>query len=315
MIVHNVNMAGSATRLRILTRIKLCGLPTLPGHGRSNKLGYIRVYSRQQATNTTSTAQYCLHLVKQYDYENFLSVLLLPQTARTTALAIRAFNVELSQVSDVTSETLMAKMRLQFWRETLSQIYKSTAPRQPVAMELQRAVKQHGLSKRWLQNLIDSRENQLNNKQFASLAAVEDYCEMSNSSLYYLILQGLGIKNVHADHAASHLGKAEGILKLVRGVPHYGAKRKVFLPREIMLKYGVSDEDVIRGSKEQKVRDVIYDTASLAHHHLDQARGLIRSVPKDAEGFCLHPCCCCGSLSQGFTAHSFSCFDSVLNKA
>lgn len=30
----------------------------------------------------------------------------------------------------------MAKMRLQFWRETLDDIYKDKAPKQPVAMAL-----------------------------------------------------------------------------------------------------------------------------------------------------------------------------------
>ena len=43
-----------------------------------------------------------------------------------------------SQVQDVTSEILIAKMRLQFWREALDDIYNGNAPRQPVALELYR---------------------------------------------------------------------------------------------------------------------------------------------------------------------------------
>lgn len=44
-----------------------------------------------------------------------------------------------------------------------------------------------------------------------------------------------GVENVHADHAASHLGKAEGLARLVRGVPHNAARRNVLLPRDIMV--------------------------------------------------------------------------------
>lgn len=43
-----------------------------------------------------------------------------------------------SQIQDLTSEVLIAKMRLQFWRETLDKIYSDNVPRQPVAMELHR---------------------------------------------------------------------------------------------------------------------------------------------------------------------------------
>ncbi|XP_042219033.1 NADH dehydrogenase (ubiquinone) complex I, assembly factor 6-like isoform X6 [Homarus americanus] len=272
-----------------------------------------RLYGTSEARKPITTTHYCLDIVKQNDYENFLSVLLLPQNARATAVAIRAFNVELAQVSDMTSETLMGKMRLQFWRDTLDQIYQGTAPKQPVALELQRAVEMHRLSKRWLRSLIDSREEQLDNKQFASIASVENYSEKCNSPLYYLILQGLGIENVHADHAASHLGKAEGIMRLVRGVPHHGAKRKVLLPRDLMMKHGISQEDVIRGSQEQKVKDVIFDTASIAHQHLEHARSFINDVPKKAR-ICLLPSVAVATYLKALQRVQFDVFDSTLQR-
>ena len=46
----------------------------------------------------------------------------------------------------------------------------------------------------------------------------------------------LGIKNVHADHAASHLGKSYGLIKLLLGAPHQGLRGKVYLPMDIMAK-------------------------------------------------------------------------------
>lgn len=53
-------------------------------------------------------------------------------------------------------------------------------------------------------------------KHFNSLEDMEKYAEKSVSSVYYLILEGCGVKNVHADHAASHLGKAQGITQQLR---------------------------------------------------------------------------------------------------
>lgn len=37
----------------------------------------------------------------------------------------------------------------------------------------------------------------------------------------------------------------------------------------LQIKHGVSQENIIRGNRDQKVKDVIFDTASLAHQHLE----------------------------------------------
>lgn len=45
---------------------------------------------------------------------------------------------------------------------------------------------------------------------------MERYAEETVSTVYYLILNIAGISNIHADHAASHLGKAQGLSNLLR---------------------------------------------------------------------------------------------------
>jgi NADH dehydrogenase [ubiquinone] 1 alpha subcomplex assembly factor 6 len=40
---------------------------------------------------------------------------------------------------------------------------------------------------------------------------MENYCEQTASSMLYLILEILGVKNQNVDHAASHLGKGNAI--------------------------------------------------------------------------------------------------------
>lgn len=74
----------------------------------------------------------------------------------------------------------------------------------------------YSLQKRHLEKLITSRTNILKSKYFRSLEDIEKYAEESVSSIYYLLLSVAGIANVHADHAASHLGKAQGIANILR---------------------------------------------------------------------------------------------------
>lgn len=81
-----------------------------------------------------------------------------------------------------------------------------------------------------------------------------------------------GIENVHADHAASHLGKAQGITNMIRATPHSAQRRVINLPQEILLKHGVAQESLIRGKNDKPIRDVIFDIATRAKQHLDKVQ-------------------------------------------
>lgn len=73
-------------------------------------------------------------------------------------------------------------------------------------------MQKHSLSKHYFKRLIDIRLNTLRDYAFNDMNAVENYAEYSNSSIYYLLLQAHGITDINADHAASHMGKAHGIV-------------------------------------------------------------------------------------------------------
>ncbi len=44
-----------------------------------------------------------------------------------------------------------------------------------------------------------------------------------------------GVRDVNADHAASHIGKAFGIVTLLRATPHHASKGKVLLPNDVLM--------------------------------------------------------------------------------
>ncbi|KAF7226748.1 transcript variant X2 [Nothobranchius furzeri] len=179
--------------------------------------------------------KYCLDLVRSRDYEGFLSSLLLPEEVRLSSLALRAFNVELAQVKDSVSQKTIGLMRMQFWKTAIEEIFRDDPPNQPVSTELWRAVKRHNLTKRWLLRIITEREKDLDDKAYRNIQELEAYSENTQSSLLYLLLECLGITNVHADHAASHLGKAQGIVTCLRATPYHSSRRKVYLPMDVCM--------------------------------------------------------------------------------
>ncbi|XP_069677054.1 NADH dehydrogenase (ubiquinone) complex I, assembly factor 6 isoform X2 [Periplaneta americana] len=217
-----------------------------------------------------------------HDYENFLCTLLLPNNLRTSAFAIRAFNTEVAKVQDQVSDPRLGQMRMKFWEEVVERIYSDNAPSHPVALELHRATQQHKLSKRYLKRLVVARADHLTSATFSDLEAVESYAEQSVSPIYYLLLEAAGVQNIHADHAASHLGKAHGIANLIRSIPYNAQKRLVALPQDVLLRHSVSHEEILRFVTSQHFKDAVFDIAGRAKQHLDKARSLKNTVPKSA---------------------------------
>ncbi|XP_056618968.1 NADH dehydrogenase (ubiquinone) complex I, assembly factor 6 isoform X2 [Triplophysa dalaica] len=171
---------------------------------------------------------------------------------------------------------------MQFWKSAVEDIYRDDPPAHPISAELWRAVRKHTLTKRWMLRIINEREKDIEDRAYRNLQELEAYGENTQSSLLYLLLETLGVRNVHADHAASHIGKAQGILTCLRATPYNSRRRKVYLPMDICMLHGASQEDFIRDSREQNIRDVAYDIASQAHVHLQHARSFNMNVPRAA---------------------------------
>jgi len=242
-----------------------------------------RCFLRWSSTSAKQTpAQYCLDLVRKNDYENFLCTLLLSNNLRSSAFAIRAFNTEIALVEDQVKDEKIGLMRLKFWEDTLNNIYNNKPPKNPTSLELHRILQNTKLSKHYFKRLIEARFNKLNNSIFVDLDSLEKYAENTVSSIYYLILEAQGTKDVHTDHFASHLGKAHGIVTLIRSVPYNAQRRKIILPQDILMKHNISSESIFQGKSSKELKDVIFDVSSRAKQHLDKALSMKNQIKKES---------------------------------
>ncbi|XP_059613501.1 NADH dehydrogenase (ubiquinone) complex I, assembly factor 6 homolog [Phlebotomus argentipes] len=240
--------------------------------------------ARNLSSVSGSVSSYCLNSVKNHDYENFLALLLLDNSLMQKAFCIRAFNVEVARVNDQVSEAKIGEMRLKFWEDTIDKIFSPEdvpIPEHPIAKALKNTTMECKLSKMYFQRLVKSRRR-LGNVSFLTVKEMEDYAEQTNSSIYYLILEAAGVKNLHADHAASHLGKAQGISNIIRSLPHQRRNAIIPIPQETLLKHGVSQERIYRDQESDKgVENCVFEIATVAHQHLEKARSMKDQIPRD----------------------------------
>lgn len=257
--------------------------------------------------------QYCHDLVRKRDHNNYLALLLLPAEMRTVGMVAHAFNIELAQIQQQTSEVATAKARLEFWRTSLEDTYRGYPPAHPVLISLALCLEKSMVSNKWFDRFINIRKQHLSDLPFMTLHDAEEYGEYTVSTLFYILLEQLQCNNASAEHAASHLGKACSLVTLIRSVPYFIQNKKVFLPTELCYHHSVSNEDVIRNNNTTGVREVIYDTASQAFIHLEHVHKALPDLPVDCRRLLL-PRVSCDMFLEHLRQLDFDVYNSDLNR-
>ena len=105
---------------------------------------------------------YVLDTVRRADRDRFLGALFAPEPARADLLALLAFDHELARTRAVTREPMLARIRLEWWREAVAEAAGTAKPRaQPIVESLSEMVRRHGLAPERLVALIDAREEEI----------------------------------------------------------------------------------------------------------------------------------------------------------
>ena len=112
---------------------------------------------------------------------------------------------------------------------------------------------------------------------------METYCENTAASTLYLTLECLGVRDFKADRAISHIGKATGLVTLLRGTPYNCSKKQPKIPIDLMRECEFhNQESMLRGENSKELSEVIFQIASRAKVHLNSARGMAEELPKES---------------------------------
>ncbi|RYP21038.1 hypothetical protein DL765_002445 [Monosporascus sp. GIB2] len=255
--------------------------------------------------DTSKAKQYCVEQLRNSDYDSYLIRNFIPKSRQDAYDALRAFNLELVRLPELVSNPTIGQLRMQFWRDAVNNPFAGKPPKEPIMILLHKVLRElketdpYGSPssiKFWLQRLINTREKYMDNRPFISLTALEEYAENTYSTLMYSTLATLAIRSMHIDHLASHIGKACGIVAVLRGVPVLaapsppvkspsGAKAAsgrspvLLLPLDVMAEVGLREEDVYReGPGAEGFQDAVFKVATRAHDHLITAREMLKNI-------------------------------------
>ncbi|KAM6557091.1 hypothetical protein CsatB_004110 [Cannabis sativa] len=274
------------------------------------------------SSSLRASFSYCVQQVRSYDYHHYLCLLELPLNMRKAAFAIRAFNIETARAMDVASDPKIGLMRLLWWQEAIDKIYAKKAIEHPTAQALSSVIHENKITKGWLKRSVEARINDArreSNEIPEKIKELEQYAEDTASTILYTTLQAGGIRSTIADHAASHVGKASGLLLLIKSLPYHASRNRHFsyIPTEVAAKHGLLSKQggqiELHLDSRENLCSAVFDMASIANVHLQKARELAGKVPAEARPVLL-PAVPAQVLLDSLSQAHFDVFDPRLSR-
>jgi phytoene synthase len=199
---------------------------------------------------------YCGNLVRQQDPDRFLISLFAPAPVREALWALYAFNYEIARTREVVSETTMGLIRLQWWRDSIEELYKNETPRRhEVLMPLADAVKKYNLPKDLFLNLIYAREFDLENVAPTSMQGLLNYADFTTTPLTMLAQRITGDSDT--DDVVKAVSVNYALVGLVRSVPHYVSSHRCMLPEDILGESGIAVQKLYDFNQKENLPEVI----------------------------------------------------------
>jgi phytoene/squalene synthetase len=202
------------------------------------------------------STQGCARIVKQGDPDRFLATMAAPAHMRAAMFAVFAFNVEVTRAPWLTSEPMIAQIRLQWWRDVLDEIGSGgQVRRHEVATALAQVLDREGATV--LDRLVQARGWDIYSEPFEDAQHFQRYIQATGGGLMWAAARAVGVRA--GEQAIRQVGAAAGLANWLRAVPELTARgRKPLVDTQ---------------------PDAISALAREALRHLRSAR---KSVPRDA---------------------------------
>ncbi|MBW4022146.1 MAG: squalene/phytoene synthase family protein [Proteobacteria bacterium] len=149
--------------------------------------------------------------LRRHDPDRFLTVLFAPPERRETLITLFAFNHELARAREVASQSLLALMRLQWWRE----VVEGEAKPHEVATPLVALIAEGRLDRASMLALIEAREAEVD-ADFQTLEAWRFWLMNGAGGLAVAAGQVLGVDDGRVLQGLRLRGAAYGVAGLLR---------------------------------------------------------------------------------------------------
>lgn len=240
-----------------------------------------------------SAYSFCFDAVRRDDPDRWLASLFWPGPARPHTHALLAFSQEIAKVRNLVKEPMAGEIRLQWWREALTN---DEPAGNPVAVALVDTIRRFNLDKARLLALIEARSFDLYTDPMPSEPALDNYVRDTSATLFEAIARVIAPGRLPPP-AVEAAGRAYAITGLLRGLPWQVMKGQLFIPLDVLAKFQLPPEHVLAHRNSPALGLVLNALRAKARRYLgDMNAGLGDAAA--AAGACLPAFLCEPYLKQ-----------------
>ncbi|MEX0307690.1 MAG: squalene/phytoene synthase family protein [Ruegeria sp.] len=165
----------------------------------------------------------CAALVHRADPDRFMAAMAAPVAARAVLFPLYALNVEVARAPWVTQESMIAEMRLQWWRDALQEIAEGpNVRRHEVVSPLSRTLSPHLAAQ--LDEYVAVRRWDIYRDPFEDEEHFDAYINHSAGTLIVVSAQALGAAE---EPVLRDFGYATGIANWFRAIPDLESRGRI----------------------------------------------------------------------------------------
>lgn len=199
---------------------------------------------------------YCGDLVRQHEPDLFLLSMFVKADVREDVWALFAFHHEISKTRDVVSESTLGLIRLQWWRDSIGEIYENGyVQAHEVLKPLAKAIEKHNLPRESFDKLIYAREFDLENVSPGNVEGLLNYCDFTCAPLFEMVVKVMG--DDPEQFVIQPIAMNYTLMKVLRLAPYYAKNGRLMLPENLCVKYGITLDNFF----EKDVSDIIREIA------------------------------------------------------
>ncbi len=223
----------------------------------------------------------CSEIARREARNFYYSFLLLPPSRRRAMCALYAFMRHTDDLADEPGPADSKRSALLSWRSELeSALANPSSIRSPILPALVDTVHRHHIPPRYLFDVLDGVEMDIEPCTFARFEDLYTYCYRVASAvgLCCIHIWGFRSENGRAEQLAESCGIALQLTNILRDVREDAANGRVYLPLEDLARFGVDPSELTSDTLHPRLHDLLKFQADRAYDYYTRACPLVGLV-------------------------------------
>jgi phytoene synthase len=218
---------------------------------------------------------YCRRVARARARNFYYAFWLLPGEQRKAMCAIYAF---MRYCDDLSDEPGATRERIEQWRAALDAALQGVTAAHPSLPAFHDTVTRYRIPGRYFHEMIDGVASDLEPRRFETFAQLYRYCYQVASVVGLTTIHVFGFDSPEALPLAEKCGVAFQLTNILRDIREDAARDRIYLPREDLARFRVSEEDIRGGVRTPEFIDLMDFEAGRARDYYKQSRPLLDLV-------------------------------------